>query len=76
MTATATATAAVEGIRQQIARFFVGCDFDMDKATAACAEVYAEIARHDGHGDAKAAALAAEITRVGREWAAELAAAR
>ena len=65
---------SVDDLRYQIARWMTLRDLDIREATIQCANTFMAVTRERGHDERLCLLLGETITRIGAEWAAELAA--
>lgn len=61
-------------VRYQIARWMTINDLDIREATIQCANTFTTVCREQGNDERLCRLLGQTITRIGAEWAAELAA--
>ena len=73
MTATKPAEFDAEQVRYQIARWMTIHNLDIREATIQCANTFTQVLRDKGHDERLCRLMGETITRIGAEWAAELA---
>lgn len=64
----------VDQVRYQIARWMTIHNLDIREATLQCANTFTQVTRANGHDERLCRLMGETITRIGAEWAAEVAA--